>query len=150
MMDELEAEGAWTLVERRKPKPDPPVDPPSLTSAPSSREGVSDKRKPKHTSWSGPSRDTAVKEQDVPTTPSPSQKDNEPRAGQRGVIVLKKPLPPSDRSNAAEWPVLQRDSPASGDSPAVSYSAALKSAPRPSRPQAHPEQVGGVGWGGVV
>lgn len=138
-------EGAWTVVERKKPKPDPHVDSPSLEAAFSYREGASDKERSNRTNWGVPSRDEASREEDVPTTTrSPSQKDSGPRAGQRGVLVLNKLLPPSDRSNAAEWPaLLPRDGRSSGVSPPFSYSSAVRSTPRTPKPQAHSGQVGG-------
>lgn len=131
----------WTVVERRKPKPDTPVDPPKLDSSPSHKVGASGKRDPSRANWSSLSRDTAAREKVAVTTQAPSQKDSGPFAGQRGVLVLKTPLPPSDRANVADWPELAPRGAPSGGSPVISYSSVLRSAPRPSRSQTQPEQV---------
>ena len=148
-MESEELDGVWTVVERRKPKPDTPVDPPKLESSPAHKLGASNKSDPNRVSWSGLSRDTASREKPVVlATQATPQKDSGPSAGQRGVLVLKTPLPPSDSSNAADWPDLAPRTSPSGDSPVISYSSVLRSAPRPSRPQPQLEQVRRMGRGG--
>lgn len=149
-MDKMEAEeGAWTLVERKKAKPDHSGDSISLEADSSHKESSSGKKRSDRKTWSVPSRDAQMRDEGgavPPTSRSAPQKASGPYAGQRGVLVLKAPLPPSDRSNVGEWPaLLPRDDPSSGASPPLSYSSALRSAPRPSRQPAHPVQVGGEG-----
>ena len=148
-MDKMEAEeGDWTVVERKKAKPEHSGDSLSLVPGPSHKEASSGKKRSDRKTWSVPSRDAQMREEVAipPTSRSVPQKASGPYAGQRGVLVLKAPLPPSDRSNASEWPaLLPRDEPSSGASPPLSYSSAVRSAPRPSRQPAHPAQVGGEG-----
>ena len=148
-MDKMEAEeGDWTVVERKKAKPDHSGDSLSLGAGPSYKEVSSGKKSSDRKTWSVPSRDAQMREGFAvpPTSRSAPQKASGPYAGQRGVLVLKAPLPPSDRSNVCEWPaLLPRDDPSSGASPPLSYSSVLTSAPRPSRHPAHPVQVGGEG-----